>query len=140
MEPIGVRQKDLKTGWRWFGPIVAVPLVVIALVVTYFALKFQPEKNAIHRMFRAIEAKQFDQAYGIYQADPDWQQHPERYMYTYNQFYLDWGYSDDFGVITSHEIECAMVPKAGSAQAGDRGDCCSQDQQPCGRYQILLGK
>ena len=94
--------------WLIGSAIVAVILSWVA----WLLFRYQPEKNAVNRLFAAIEAKNFEQAYGIYNADPDWKQHPDRYnSYTFNQFLLDWGPSSDYGAITTHSIECATEPK-----------------------------
>jgi hypothetical protein len=65
----------------------------------------------INNFFHALEQKDFDAAYGIYFADPDWKQHPEKYSaYTINQFKLDWGPPGEYGPITSHQVDCALEP------------------------------
>ena len=68
-------------------------------------------REEVNNFFHAIEQKDFEAAYGIYQADPDWKQHPEKYSsYTINQFKLDWGPSGEYGAITSHQVDCALEP------------------------------
>ena len=65
----------------------------------------------INHFFAALEQKNFDKAYGVYYADPDWKQHPQKYnQYPLAQFVLDWGPSGDYGPITSHHIDCATEP------------------------------
>ncbi len=92
--------------------IAAVVVVIVFVIVYFFFLRFRGEKNAINNLFSAIEAKNFEKAYGIYNADPNWKQHQDKYKgYTYNQFYLDWGPSGYYGDITSHKIECVVSPE-----------------------------
>jgi len=94
--------------WRLLG--IAL-IVVIAVFVIWWFFRFYPEKQAINRFFQAIQSKDFEKAYGLYFADPDWKQHPQKYdQYSLSQFMLDWGPSGDYGVITSHNIECATEP------------------------------
>ena len=65
----------------------------------------------ITHFFKAIEQKDYDTAYGLYFADPEWKQHPQKYnQYPLPQFMLDWGPSSEYGVITSHKIECTVEP------------------------------
>lgn len=95
---------------RWRLVIVALIVVIAAFLVWWF-FRFYPEEQALNRFFAAIEHKDFDKAYGIYFADPNWKQHPEKYnQYPISQFILDWGPSSEYGVITSHKIECATEP------------------------------
>jgi hypothetical protein len=91
--------------------IVIAVVVVIVAWVAWLVFRYQPEKNTINTFFKDIEAGKFEDAYGVYNADPDWKQHPDRYSgYPYNQFLLDWGPSGDYGKITEHKIECATEP------------------------------
>ncbi|HWX54609.1 MAG TPA: hypothetical protein VN176_08445 [Verrucomicrobiae bacterium] len=97
---------------RW-QLILAAAVVVIVGVVLWWVFRYWPEEHVVDKFLQAIEAKKMDQAYGIYNADPDWQQHPDNYKsYTYNQFVLDWGPQGDYGPITSHTVDCALeLPK-----------------------------
>jgi hypothetical protein len=92
---------------------VALILVVAALAtfILWWLFRYYPEKRAINRFFEAIEHKDFETAYALYFADPDWKQHPQKYdQYPLAQFMLDWGPSSDYGVITSHKIDCSTEP------------------------------
>jgi hypothetical protein len=112
MALLDAKEYDPRPRQRMIRLILAAVVVVILAVVAYFLFRFQSEKNAANRFFAAIEAKDFEKAYGLYNADPDWKQHPEKYSgYTYNQFYLTWGPSGDYGPITSHKIECVVEPQ-----------------------------
>jgi hypothetical protein len=91
--------------------IATVVVVVLAISVYLYLTRYDSEKKVINNFFRAIEQKDFDAAYGIYYADPNWKQHPEKYSaYTINQFKLDWGPSGEYGPITSHRVDCALEP------------------------------
>lgn len=60
----------------------------------------------------AVEHKDYDKAFALWNADPDWKQHPDRYKnYNYGQFQLDWGPSGDYGTITHHKV-IGAVPSA----------------------------
>src|ERR1700686_4544407 len=92
--------------------IIATAVVVVLAVAAYLYLtRYDSEKKVINNFFHAIEQKDFDAAYGIYFADPEWKQHPEKYSaYTVNQFKLDWGPQGEYGAITSHQVDCALEP------------------------------
>lgn len=94
--------------------LIGIAIVILIVAgVAWFIFRYQPEKNVVDRFFQDIETGKFEEAYGIYNADPDWKQHPDKYStYTYNQFYLDWGPSGDYGKITQHKVECATEPPA----------------------------
>ncbi len=64
-----------------------------------------PEEHRLNRFFHEVEAKNFVEAYALWNNDPDWQHHLDRYKtYPYGQFVDDWGASSDYGVITSEKI------------------------------------
>ena len=92
----------------------AIIVVVIALMFAAGAaywFRFWPEQRVVDKFFMQIELKQYEDAYAIWQADPNWKQHTERYaLYPFGQFQLDWGPSGDYGVITSHKVEGALAP------------------------------
>jgi len=109
---LDAKEYDPRPKQRLLWLIGSVIVLVILLGIGWLLFRYQPEKNVVNRFFEAIEAKNFEQAYGIWNADPGWKQHPDRYdKYTLNQFLLDWGPSSDWGVITTHSIECATEPK-----------------------------
>ena len=94
--------------WRLIG--VAVLVVVVGLIA-WRVFRFTPYTSVINKFFDAIERKDFETAYGIYNGDPDWRQHPAKYdKYTLSQFMLDWGPSGEYGTITSHKIDCVTQP------------------------------
>ena len=92
--------------------IIATAVVIVVAVAAYLYLtRYNSEIRVINNFFHALEQKDFDTAYGIYQGDPDWKQHPQKYVnYTVNQFTLDWGPSGEYGPITSHRVDCALAP------------------------------
>ena len=95
--------------WRLIG--LALVVVISAFLVWWF-FRYWPEEQVIDKYFAAIERKDFDAAYGLYNGDPDWKQHAQKYnQYSLSQFMLDWGPSSEYGAITSHHIDCATEPK-----------------------------
>jgi hypothetical protein len=109
---LDAKEYDPRPRQRAIRIILLAVVAIIVGLVSYFLFRYQPEKNVINAFFDAIQTKDFEKAYGIYQADRDWKQHPQKYgTYTYNQFYLDWGPQGDYGIITTHAVECAVEPK-----------------------------
>ncbi len=91
--------------------IATVVVAALAISVYLYLTRYDSEKKVINNFFQAIEQKDFDKAYGIYQGDPDWKQHPEKYSkYTLGQFTVDWGPSSEYGTITSHRVDCVLEP------------------------------
>ncbi|HZD92980.1 MAG TPA: hypothetical protein VE133_01925 [Candidatus Sulfotelmatobacter sp.] len=92
--------------------MIGIALIVVLVVVAYlYFTRYDAEKKVINNFFKALEQKDFDKAYGIYQGDPDWKQRPQKYSsYPLGQFTLDWGPSGEYGPITSHRVECALEP------------------------------
>ncbi|HEX2328122.1 MAG TPA: hypothetical protein VHN74_05330 [Candidatus Angelobacter sp.] len=91
----------------------------VLVIVIFLIFWFWPDGRfrywrAWHRadtFLIALQNKDFDKAYGIYNGDPDWKQHPQKYdRYSQSQFILDWGPSSEFGPITHHSIDCATEP------------------------------
>jgi hypothetical protein len=66
-----------------------------------------PEEHRVNRFFAAVEANDFPRAFAIWNNDPDWREHAQRYAaagYSYGRFVLDWDTSGEYGRITSHKI------------------------------------
>ncbi|HEY6305201.1 MAG TPA: hypothetical protein VI488_01930 [Candidatus Angelobacter sp.] len=90
--------------------IAAIVLAVVALIV-WRVYRYWPEEHVVNKFFEALERKDYDAAYGVYNADPDWKQHAAKYnQYPLPQFTLDWGPSSEYGAITSHKIDCVKEP------------------------------
>jgi hypothetical protein len=88
---------------------------IILLLILWFwptgRVRYWREWTIGNKFFTSIEHHDFDAAYAIYNADPNWKQHPEKYSnYTFPLFMQDWGAASEFGVITSHKIDCAIGP------------------------------
>ena len=88
-------------------PILIVSLIIIILLGAFLAWKYRnwPEEHAVDKFLTDIEHAQYEDAYAVWNADPNWKQHPDKYKnYTFGQFQLDWGPSGDYGKITKHDV------------------------------------
>jgi len=95
---------------------IAVIGIVVTLVL-YFFFRFWPEERVINTFFQSIEQKDFEKAYGLYNADLDWKQHPQEHPYSFKEFYVEWGPSGNYGAITSHHVDCSTEPHKSGFQS-----------------------
>ncbi len=101
-----------KRRWKLIG-ILAICLVIAGALVHHF-WNWREERTVDH-FFTAIEHKDYDRAYAIWMADPNWKQHPEKFKnYPFGAFELDWGPTGEYGTITHHRIRATIAPKNGS--------------------------
>jgi len=108
---LDAKEYDPRPRQRLVRLILIAVVLVIVIIAGLYEWPYFTARRVINNFFAAIEAKNFDQAYGLYNADPDWKQHPDRYNnYTLSQFLLDWGPSSDYGAISSHSIACLTEP------------------------------
>lgn len=95
--------------------IAAVVIVVIGGILTWlwflqvpWQLWHWPSDHKVNVFLDTIQDGHLKKAYGIWNNDPNWQQHPQKYApYTFQQFSKDWGPASDYGVIKSHKIVVA---------------------------------
>ncbi|MGA7858847.1 MAG: hypothetical protein WCA11_13005 [Terracidiphilus sp.] len=70
-------------------------------------------RMTVNHFLTAVEQNNLQKAYGIWNHDPDWQKHPDKYAgYTFARFQQDWSPSspqDEYGVIKSHKIVAARI-------------------------------
>jgi hypothetical protein len=89
-----------------------VTCVVLAGLLWYFW--DWPQEHRVNQFFAAIEARDLPKAFGIWNHDPDWQQHPQQYApYPYGRFETDWGHSSDWGDIKAHKITMSKTVGSG---------------------------
>ena len=111
MSLLDAKEYDPRPAQRRNRLIAIAVILVVAALIAWRLFRYWPEEHAINNFFQAIEQKDFEKAYALYWADPNWKQHPDKYKdYTLSQFMLDWGPSGDYGEIKSHNIECATEP------------------------------
>lgn len=107
-KPVDVRKERLRS----IAKVTIVLLVLVGAAAAFF-LRHWPEEHTVNRFFVAIEHKDMEKAYGIWMADPQWKQHPDKFSnYGYGQFELDWGPASEYGTITSHKVEGAVEPES----------------------------
>jgi hypothetical protein len=96
--------------------IVSIVGTILVIAALAYAFRYWPEERLVDKFFTALQKQQYEAAYGLYMADPDWRQHPQKYsLYPYSDFYRDWGPGGEWGLVKNYKIyatgEC---PKGGS--------------------------
>lgn len=81
-----------------------------------------PTEHRVNQFYTALEAKDYGKAYGIYQNDADWRQHPDKYSgYSLQRFTEDWTmpeYSPAGGPIVSHHVDVSRTDGSGKFGTG----------------------
>jgi hypothetical protein len=77
-------------------------------------------EHRVNEFFDALQSKDYAKAYGIYNADPDWQQHPQRYSdYPLQRFTEDWTtHSPVNAPITWHHVDISRTDGSGMFGSG----------------------
>ncbi|HMK31598.1 MAG TPA: hypothetical protein VK473_18080 [Terriglobales bacterium] len=108
-------QYDPRRARRRKQLIAAAILGVIVLAALAWIFRNWPEERIVTKFFTALQNKDFETAYALWIADPDWKQHPNQHaQYKFGDFYNDWGPGGDWGPIRNFRIEGSANPQAGS--------------------------
>jgi hypothetical protein len=77
-------------------------------------------EHRVDHFFTALENKDYAKAYGIYNNDENWQQHPEKYSgYPLQRFTEDWTTESPVkGPITSHHVDISKTDGSGTFGTG----------------------
>jgi len=103
---------DVARARRRRNLIIAAVILLLLIGIIWWQMRYWPEERIVDRFFDALQEQNYEKAYGVWMHDPDWKQHPDRYSrYPYNDFIKDWGPSGEWGIIKSHSIDGAGVPK-----------------------------
>ena len=74
----------------------------------------KPAEWKVDKFFKALEAKDYNKAYAIYENDDNWQQHPDKFGYPLKRFTDDWTiYSPVKAAITQHHVDVSNVDGKG---------------------------
>jgi len=92
--------------------IIALVLLGLVIGIVWWQMRYWPEERVVDHFFDALQEQNFKKAYAIWMQDPNWEQHPQQYArYPFSDFMKDWGPSGEWGIIKSHRIDGAGVPK-----------------------------
>src|SRR5215471_15735407 len=102
--------------------IIAILVVVAVCAILGWNFRHYPEEHQVSKFFSALEEKNYEQAYGVWNNDADWKQHPDKYSnYSFQEFMKDWGPGGEWGVIKSYHVDGSAVPKGGNGTKFDVG-------------------
>jgi hypothetical protein len=97
--------------------IIVITAIVLAILVAALGWRFRywPYEHRVDVFFNALQAKDYERAYGLWMNDPQWKQHPDKYKrYVFHEFYIDWGPGGEWGIINSHRVIGSVAPPNGS--------------------------
>jgi hypothetical protein len=105
-EKAAKRNRDLSmAGLAALGLVLVVYVVLWTTVFHSFEFWAWPAEHRLTTFLKTVEAGDFSQAFAMWNQDPDWQKHPEKYTaYDFTQFQKDWGPASDYGKIRSHKV------------------------------------
>ena len=77
-------------------------------------------EHRVSKFFDALEAKNYNEAFAIYNNDEKWQQHPQQYAdYPLDRFTVDWTTeSPAGGPIASHHVDISKTDGSGTFGTG----------------------
>jgi hypothetical protein len=82
--------------------LCAAGVIAIAAALTWN----WPAERSVNELFAAIEKQDLPRAFGIWNNDPNWQEHAQKYAasgYPYGRFVRDWT-DAEYGTIKRHKI------------------------------------
>ncbi len=100
-------------------------VVLIVLALTGFAMGHGwlfinlPVEHKVSVFLSTLQAKDYAKAYGIWNADPEWQQHPQRYTdYPLKRFTEDFSTASDWkGPVISYHVDFSKRDDTGTVVA-----------------------
>ncbi len=94
--------------------IIGAVLAGLILAWVAYHLRNYPERHAVDKFFAVLQQQDIEKAYAIWQKDPDWKQHTDRYAkYTFGDFSRDWGPAGEWGKIKSYSVDCSYSSGGG---------------------------
>lgn len=84
----------------------------------WFYTNLRAERR-VDNFFKALEAKDYSKAYGIWMNDPNWEQHPQKYDYSIKRFTEDWTTESPIGgPVQSHHVDISKTDGTGPFGTG----------------------
>ena len=114
MTLLDAQQYDESRDRRRRGILIAAIIAALFLAWVGFHLRNYPERRVADKFFAALQRQDLEAAFGIWNQDPAWRQHPDKYSkYSYGEFDQDWGPSGEWGLIKSYAIDCSYSSGSG---------------------------
>ena len=129
MSLIDAPEYDERAERRKRNIFISIGVLVLLLVIIFFAgyisghgwfFSNLPAEHRVNDFFKALEAKDYAKAYGIYNNDAEWQQHPQKYAsYPLQRFTEDWTSASPVNApITSHHVDISKTDGTGAFGTG----------------------
>lgn len=93
-----------------------IAALVTGLLLAWVAYHFRnyPERHAVAKCFAALQQQNLENAFAIWNQDPQWKQHADRYSkYGFGDFSRDWGPTGEWGIIKSYAVDCSYSSGSG---------------------------
>ncbi|MBB5058517.1 hypothetical protein HDF16_003231 [Granulicella aggregans] len=101
------------------GAIVAILLGSVLAVLGYvlghgWFFTNLPVEHHVKVFMETVQSGDYAKAYGIWENDADWQQHPQKYDYKLQRFTEDWSTASDWGgPVKTFHIDVSKRDKTG---------------------------
>jgi hypothetical protein len=101
------------------GAIVAILLGSVLAVLGYvlghgWFFTNIPVEHHVKVFMETVQSGDYAKAYGIWENDADWQQHPQKYDYKLQRFTEDWSTASDWGgPVKTFHIDVSKRDKTG---------------------------
>ena len=118
------RKERLKNA-SLIGAAITFALLVVLTLAGYIAghgwlFSNLPAEHRVSTFFAALQAKDYPRAFAIYNNDPDWQQHPDKYKdYPEASFQEDWSRHDPIeGPVNTYHVDISRTDGEGTFGTG----------------------
>jgi hypothetical protein len=120
--PVFDERKERNKKNLLIGSLVLVVALILLTIGGYLAghgwlFLNLPTEHRVNNFFNALEAKDYPKAFGIYNNDPNWQQHPDKYKdYPLERFTEDWTTESPVKApITRHHVDLSRTDGEGKS-------------------------
>ena len=108
--------------------IISVSAIVLLCLILAWNFRHYPQEHVVDTFFEALQQKDYEKAYGIWNHDPDWKQHPAKYAgYPFPEFMKDWGPGGEWGVINSYRVDGSADQRTRGQEVSHLGGKVRQD-------------
>jgi hypothetical protein len=112
------RKRNILVGSGIFVALMVVLTVGGFLLGHGWLFMNLPVEHHVNVFLSTVQSGDYAKAYGIWNNDPDWQQHPQKYDYTLQRFTEDWSSASDWkGPVTAFHVGCSKRDETGTSVA-----------------------
>jgi len=114
MTLMDAQQYDEARARRRTKMIIVSILAALVLAWVGYHVRNHPQRHAVAKFLTALQHQDMEGAFAIWNHDPQWKEHPERYpKYGFGDFTRDWGPSGEWGIIKSSSVDCSYSRGSG---------------------------